>query len=195
MSDPVVDTTTLPNDVAGLLEAVKQERRAKADALSKAAAAEQRVTALAAEVEAAKTAKEAELATLRTAAEAWQAHTAAQVKARDDANAAKLAAMPEAQRATISALGLDGEKLSQLLSALTPAPDPAQPATTATPAQTLAAPVIPAGGAVPGGAQSAGLAPEIVKWVETSRKDLRGASNAAVEAAYKSYGPGAKAPK
>ena len=174
MSDPVVETTALPNDATGLLEALKAERRQKADALAKAAAAEQREAA-----------RVAELETFRTAAEAWQAHTAAQVKARDEANTAKLAAMPETQRATISALGLDGEKLSQLLSALTPTPDPAQ----------LATPVIPAGGAVPGGAQSAGLAPEIVKWVETSRKDLRGASNAAVEAAYKSYGPGAKAQK
>lgn len=184
MSDPVVDTTALPNDAAGLLEALKAERKMRSDALAKAAAAEQREAA-----------RVAELETFRTAAEAWQAHTAAQVKARDEANTAKLAAMPETQRATISALGLDGEKLSQLLSALTPAPDPAQPATPATPAQVPAAPVVPAGGAVPGGAQSAGLAPEIVKWVETSRKDLRGASNAAVEAAYKSYGPGAKAPK
>lgn len=190
MSDPVIDDAD-PSDVAGLRAAVIAERK-----LRQAAQAER--DRLAVEYESHKTTAATQLAELQGKAKSWDDHRAAAERARDEANAARLAALSEATRATITALGLDGEKLSGLLAAMpAPAADPAPAPAVPPPAtpEPVKAPVIPAGGQVPTPAPSADLAPEIRAWVETRRRDLIGVGKAAVEAAYKSFGPGASPPQ
>lgn len=193
MPDPISETPDppIPSDSAGLLAALQQERK-----LRQAARAD--LDRVRSEYEASKTAHAAELSEYRDKAGQWDAHTAAVAKARDEANAAKLAALPEQFRATVTELGLQGEALAKLLAGLpaTTAAPPADPA--AAPGQPAQSPpVVPSGGVVPTGSGSPGLPQDVRDWSERNPigQKYRGSTDAVIQLAYNTEGPGNKGAK